>query len=107
MLDEQGLVGDRVEIGAKLGVPAEALGKIAIGRIGEARKQEQYEGRRHLMGDDQPHDERHQDDARQRQRVGDIHEGSNSRVAAHQTPTEAIEVLRFSRFVTAWPHPRL
>ncbi|MGO8841749.1 MAG: hypothetical protein ACLQF1_11625, partial [Methyloceanibacter sp.] len=46
------------------------------------------------------------DDARQRQRVGDIHEGSNSRVAAHQTPTEAIEVLRFSRFVTAWPHPR-
>ena len=80
--DEEGLVGYRVEIGAKLGVPAEALGKIAIGRIGEARKQKQHEGRRHLMSDDQPHDERHQDDARQRQRVRDIHEGSNSRLAA-------------------------
>jgi hypothetical protein len=30
--DEQDLVGDGVEIGAKLGVPAEALGKIAISR---------------------------------------------------------------------------
>jgi len=50
--DEQDLVGDGVEIGAKLRVPAEALGKIAIGRIGKARKQKQHEGRRHLMGDD-------------------------------------------------------
>jgi len=32
--NEQGLVGDRVEISTKLRVPAEALGKIAIGRIG-------------------------------------------------------------------------
>ena len=50
--DEQDLVGDGVEIGAKFGVPAEALGKKAIGRIGETRKQKQHEGRRHLMGDD-------------------------------------------------------
>ena len=50
--NEQGLVGDRVEISTKLRVPAEALGKIAIGRIGEARKQKEHEGRHHLMGDD-------------------------------------------------------
>ena len=44
--DGQGLVGDGVEIGTKLRVPGETLGKIAIGRIGEAGKQKQHEGRR-------------------------------------------------------------
>ena len=47
--NEQSLVGDRVEISTKLRLPAEALGKIAIDRIGEARKQKQHERRRHLM----------------------------------------------------------
>ena len=50
--DEQGLVGDRVEISTKLRVPAKALGKITIGRIGEAREQKQHESRRHLKTDD-------------------------------------------------------
>jgi hypothetical protein len=34
--------------------------------------------------------------------ASDIHQGSNSSLAIHQTPTEATEFVRFSKFLIAW-----
>ena len=80
--DQQRLVGDRVEIGAELAVPAKALGEEAVGGVGQSRQQEQQEGRLHLVGDDQPHDERNEHDAPERKGIGNIHRRSSRRPLA-------------------------
>jgi hypothetical protein len=96
--DEQRLVGDGVEIGAKLGVPFVTLGQEAIGGIGEAREQEQQEGRQHLMGDDQPHHERNEHDPHESEAVGDIHVTFLQKRSASRSATKPLpRILADSR----------
>src|SRR6185312_16962424 len=71
--DEQGLVGDRVEIGAELASPAITFGDIAVGCVGNTCEQEEQEGSRHLMVDDKPYYQRNEHDPHEREAVGDIH----------------------------------
>ncbi len=95
--DEQRLVGDGIEIGAKLAVPAKALGDEAVGSVREACEQKQQEGCIHLMSDDQPHHQRNEDDPPECEAVWDIHQRSSRRplalLGAAGPPS-----LKFSRF---------
>jgi len=63
------LVGERIEIGAKLGRHAEALGEKAVDRVADAGCQEQQEGNPHLAGGDRPNQDRHQQNAGKRDKV--------------------------------------
>ena len=57
---DQHLVGQRIEIGAELGLHAEALGQEAVDRVADAGGEEQQERQAHLSGGDRPDDHRHQ-----------------------------------------------
>jgi hypothetical protein len=70
--DDQQLVGERVEVGTELGLPAERLGEVAVDRVGDAGDDKQNEGELRLPGDEEPEDDRHQDHPQQRDEVGEI-----------------------------------
>ena len=61
--DDQELVGERVEIGAELGLPVVALGEVAVDGIADAGTDEHEEGASGLAGEQHPEDHRHRDDA--------------------------------------------
>src|SRR6185369_15770707 len=63
---QQRLVGERVEQGAQLARHVEPLGEKAVDGVADAGNDEDREGDFHLAGNDRPDDDRHQDDAAQR-----------------------------------------
>ena len=96
--DQQRLVGDRVEIGAELGVPAIALGKEAVGRVGQTREQEHEKCRQHLVRDDQPYHQRDEHNPPEREDVGDVHRCS-SRQPRAPPGASSLPALDFTRFL--------
>ena len=74
--DEQQLVGERIEIGAELRRPAEALGEKAVDAVRDARDDEGEECRLRLSRNQEPENDRHQDDPAECDEIGDIQGGS-------------------------------
>src|ERR1051326_7026907 len=66
---DQGLVGERIEIGAEFARHVEALGQEAVDGVADAGDHEQREGGEHLSRNNRPDHDRHQDDARQSNQV--------------------------------------
>ena len=64
--DQQRLVGQRIEQGAQFARHVEALGEKAVDRVADAGDDEDRERDFHLAGGDRPDDDRHQNDAAQR-----------------------------------------
>jgi hypothetical protein len=71
--DQQQLVGQGIEIGTELGHAVIILGNEAVDGIGDPGGDEDGEGKAKIAGNDQPNEQRHHEDAGNRQQIGHAH----------------------------------